>query len=385
MRWFSKLGLLMALTLSVASAQTLGPPGGGGGSGGAPTGPAGGSLGGTYPNPIVTTNANLTGPITSTGNATAIASQTGTGTKFVVDTSPTIITPTFTTSATGPLLIGGTTAASTLTLQSTSGVGTTDFINAKVGNNGAVEAYRVLSNGNIGIGTTTPQNILVIGGSQSGNSGIEFALTGSSNMSSFNRVGSTYTQFQSDAASFVFRIAGSTSNGLYIAPSSGVSIGINNDPGAGGLQLNGQGLIPNATSDAGLTDATACLRTSNGQILKGSGTLGICLGTSGAQFKTAMVPMTAGLDQIAQLNLLNYRYRSGYGDSGERVQYGLTAQQVATVMPDLVRYNAVGDAVNFDIGALLPVALHAIQQLKADNDKLHSCQQNWKCRIFGIN
>jgi hypothetical protein len=36
----------------------------------------------------------LTGPITSVGNATSIASQTGTGTKFVVDTSPTILTPT---------------------------------------------------------------------------------------------------------------------------------------------------------------------------------------------------------------------------------------------------------------------------------------------------
>ena len=41
----------------------------------------------------VTTNANLTGVITSVGNATSIASQTGTGTKFVVDTSPTLVTP----------------------------------------------------------------------------------------------------------------------------------------------------------------------------------------------------------------------------------------------------------------------------------------------------
>ena len=41
----------------------------------------------------VTTNANLTGPITSVGNATSIASQTGTGTKFVVDNTPTLITP----------------------------------------------------------------------------------------------------------------------------------------------------------------------------------------------------------------------------------------------------------------------------------------------------
>lgn len=42
----------------------------------------------------VTTNANLTGPIISSGNATSIASQTGTGTKFVMDTSPTLVTPT---------------------------------------------------------------------------------------------------------------------------------------------------------------------------------------------------------------------------------------------------------------------------------------------------
>lgn len=41
----------------------------------------------------VTTNANLTGPITSSGNATSVASQTGTGSKFVMDTSPTLVTP----------------------------------------------------------------------------------------------------------------------------------------------------------------------------------------------------------------------------------------------------------------------------------------------------
>lgn len=41
----------------------------------------------------VVTNANLTGVITSVGNATSIAAQTGTGSTFVVSTSPTITTP----------------------------------------------------------------------------------------------------------------------------------------------------------------------------------------------------------------------------------------------------------------------------------------------------
>ncbi len=38
----------------------------------------------------VTTDANLTGPITSSGNATAVASQTGTGSTFVMSASPTL-------------------------------------------------------------------------------------------------------------------------------------------------------------------------------------------------------------------------------------------------------------------------------------------------------
>ena len=39
----------------------------------------------------LTTNANLSGVITSSGNTTSITIQTGTGTKFVVDTSPTLL------------------------------------------------------------------------------------------------------------------------------------------------------------------------------------------------------------------------------------------------------------------------------------------------------
>ena len=39
------------------------------------------------------TAGNLTGPITSVGLATSVASQTGTGTTFVMNTSPTLVTP----------------------------------------------------------------------------------------------------------------------------------------------------------------------------------------------------------------------------------------------------------------------------------------------------
>jgi hypothetical protein len=61
--------------------------------------------------------SNLTGPITSVGPATSIASQTGTGTKFVMDTSPTLVTPVLgVATATS---INGTTIPSSKTLVAT--------------------------------------------------------------------------------------------------------------------------------------------------------------------------------------------------------------------------------------------------------------------------
>jgi hypothetical protein len=97
----------------------------------------------------VITNANLTGPITSSGNATAIAAQTGTGTTFVMQVAPTI-----TTSVTVPIVYGGTTVGSTLTLAGTS--------------NGSPASADVILNGsaqgNVAVGTTTPN----VGGFASG-------------------------------------------------------------------------------------------------------------------------------------------------------------------------------------------------------------------------
>ena len=73
----------------------------------------------------VTTNANLTGPITSVGNATSVASQTGTGSKFVMDTSPTLVTPTLgVATATSVGFSGATSGTATLAAPAVAGTTT---------------------------------------------------------------------------------------------------------------------------------------------------------------------------------------------------------------------------------------------------------------------
>jgi hypothetical protein len=97
--------------------------------------------------------------VTGLTAGTNISLSGGTGSVTV----NTVNDPTFSTSTTTPLVFGGTTASSSLTLQSTTGVGTTDSILFKVGNNGATTAMSINSAGTVLIGTLNLTNPLGTG------------------------------------------------------------------------------------------------------------------------------------------------------------------------------------------------------------------------------
>lgn len=161
----------------------------------------------------------------------------------------------------GQLLKGGTAVTDFLALQSTGGVGTTDYIKFLVGSNGATEAMRINHAGNVGIGTAIPTAKLDLYSGGVGsvtyyttgfNGGFGNVYTGRHNGSSADSPADVVTGNYLGA--FQFRgYAGGWNNAAYIACQADVVLGSSitssfqfalNDSGAGVtelLRLNSKG------------------------------------------------------------------------------------------------------------------------------------------------
>jgi hypothetical protein len=108
--------------------------------------------------------AAVSGAVPNTVNVIAGTNMSGGGALTGNVTLNTVQNPTFTTSITSPAISGGTTASSSLTFKSTTGVGTTDFIRFYTGNNGANLAVNMTNSGNVQIGSFSAQGKLGVHG-----------------------------------------------------------------------------------------------------------------------------------------------------------------------------------------------------------------------------
>ena len=97
-----------------------------------------------------------------------------------------------------------------------------------------------------------------------------------------------------------------------------------------------------------------------------NGQLGVA-NTSSERFKTAIEPIVSASAQLAQLRPVTFHYKS---DPNGPLHYGLIAEEVAKVYPDLVVRDHSGqiDGVRYD--ELSPLLLKEVQQLSQQNAAL---------------
>jgi hypothetical protein len=127
--------------------------------------------------------------------------------------------------------------------------------------------------------------------------------------------------------------------------------------------------IPGIGSDATHTDASICEDTTTHALYSGSGTLGICLGTSSLRFKHDVAPLNVGLKQIMALQPIIYRMNADRGDPNKDF-YGFSAEQGLKALPKLVGNDEHGDPATFDYMGVVPVLVKAMQEQQHEIEHL---------------
>lgn len=185
----------------------------------------------------------------------------------------------FSTSITTPIVYGGTTASSSLTLQSTSGVGTTDSILMKVGNSGAITALSVASSGIVTIGTLNLTNALSV-------------LYGGTGATTFTSNGVLY----GNATSAVGVTTAGTTGQILVATTGSAPTWSSTIPSTAGvtsISFDTTGLTP-STATTGAITVAGTLVAANGGTGQSSYTIGDLLYASGTTALSKLADVAVG-------------------------------------------------------------------------------------------
>lgn len=139
--------------------------------------------------------------------------------------------------------------------------------------------------------------------------------------------------------------------------------------GAGGtvsLDLTSTGAhLLGLGSDTGKTTATVCEDTTTHLAYFGSGTGGICAGTSSRRFKNDIQDLRHGLTEVMLMRPRSFYMDKAHGDPS-RINYGFVAEEAVKAVPQLVGHDRSGIVNNFDYLGMVPVLTKAVQEQQAE-------------------
>ena len=104
--------------------------------------------------------------------------------------------------------------------------------------------------------------------------------------------------------------------------------------------------------------ANVVINTSTGQL---------GLSDSSARYKDDIRDMRDQSQRLGKLRPVNFRYKA---DESATEQYGLIAEEVSEVYPELVATNAEGQVQTVNYQALIPVLLKEVQLLRNEVERL---------------
>ncbi len=124
----------------------------------------------------------------------------------------------------------------------------------------------------------------------------------------------------------------------------------------------------------GAGDAVAVVIDSHGQL----GTV-----SSSRRFKEDIQDMGAASRGLMRLRPVTFRYKTPFGDGSKPIEYGLIAEEVAAVYPDLVAHSADGQIETVKYQVLNAMLLNEVQQLHAQVNDLRQRLASLEAALTG--
>jgi hypothetical protein len=99
-------------------------------------------------------------------------------------------------------------------------------------------------------------------------------------------------------------------------------------------------------------------------VIDSNGQLGTV--SSSRRFKTDIRDMGDASGDLMRLRPVTFRYQKPFADGSQPIQYGLIAEEVAEVFPDLVARSADGQIETVKYQLLDPLLLNEVQRQQAE-------------------
>ena len=118
---------------------------------------------------------------------------------------------------------------------------------------------------------------------------------------------------------------------------------------------------------AGIRGITTGINNAVPVLIDSSGQLGTV--SSSRRFKEDIHDMTDASSRLFKLRPVTFRYKQAYSDGSKPQQYGLIAEEVAEVFPELAVRNAEGDVETVHYETLNVLLLNELQQERKENQR----------------